>query len=192
MVKSRKEYAREYLNELQGILDSIGEDVTVGLDKIAALMNEARRHKKTIFTMGNGGSASTASHFTEDLAKGTVAEGMPRFRAICLADSIPSILAYANDMSYEDIFVEQLKNFMEPGDIVIGLSGSGNSMNVIKAIEYANENGGITVGISGYDGGKLLKSARENIHVPSFDMQKVEDIHLMVLHLLFRLLRDAG
>ncbi|MDO8634734.1 MAG: SIS domain-containing protein, partial [Dehalococcoidia bacterium] len=89
-----------------------------------------------------------------------------------------------------EIFIEQLKNLMQPGDVVIGISGSGNSMNVIKAIEYANKNGGHTVGISGYSGGKLLKVAQENVHVPSSNMQNVEDLHLIVLHLLISILRD--
>ncbi|MEE8413314.1 MAG: SIS domain-containing protein [Dehalococcoidales bacterium] len=192
MSEAGKIYAREYLKETKELLESIEEDLINRVEKLASILAEARKNKKMIFTMGNGGSATTASHFAEDLAKGTITEGLPRFRVFGLTDSIPSMLAWANDSCYEDIFIEQLKNLMEPGDIVIGISGSGNSMNVIRAIEYANDNGGVTVGISGYDGGKLLKSARENIHVPSFDMQKVEDIHLLVLHMLFRLLRDVG
>ena len=192
MKELRKRFTQEYLAGIKELLDSIETDLVDEIDSIASILTKARQGKKTIFTMGNGGSAATASHFAEDLAKGTITEGLPRFRVIGLTDSIPSMLAWANDSSYEDIFIEQLKNLMEPGDIVIGISGSGNSMNVIRAIEYANGNGGVTVGLSGYDGGKLLKSARENIHVPSFDMQKVEDIHLLVLHMLFRLLRDVG
>lgn len=192
MKKYREKFTKEYLAEIKKILGSIEADLVAKADKLASILEKARENRKTVFTMGNGGSAATASHFAEDLAKGTIVEGLPRFRAIALTDSIPSMLAWANDASYEDIFIEQLKNLMEPGDIVIGISASGNSMNVIKAIEYANANGGLTVGLSGYDGGKLLKCAQENIHVPSFDMQKVEDIHLLVLHLLFRLLRDAG
>jgi D-sedoheptulose 7-phosphate isomerase len=100
------------------------------------------------------------------------------------------MLAWANDESYDDIFVEQLKNLMEPGDVLIGISGSGNSANVVKAIEYANENEGVTIGISGYDGGALLKSAKVNIHAPSHYMQRVEDIHLLLEHLLTSLLRE--
>ena len=190
MNKFNKKYVEEYLNGVKGLLDSIEEDLTGKLDNLTATLVKARVNKQMIFAMGNGGSAATASHFIEDLAKGTIADGLPRFKAIALTDSIPSMLAWANDSSYEDIFIEQLKNLMEPGDIVIGISGSGNSMNVIKAIEYANDNGGITVGLSGYDGGKLLKCAQLSIHIPSFDMQKVEDIHLLILHLLFRLIRD--
>lgn len=192
MSEAGKKFVREYLADTKKILGSMEDDLVNRVEKLASILSEARMEKRMIFTMGNGGSAATASHFAEDLSKGTITEGLPRFRVVGLTDSIPSMLAWANDSCYEDIFIEQLKNLMEPGDIVIGISGSGNSMNVIRAIEYAKGNGGVTVGISGYDGGKLLKSARENIHVPSFDMQKVEDIHLLVLHLLFRILRDAG
>lgn len=192
MKEFREIFVKEYLAEIKGLLDSIEADLIKELDSLASILAKARGSRNTIFLMGNGGSAATASHIAQDIAKCTIVEGLPRFKVISLTDSIPSMLAWANDSCYEDIFIEQLKNLMEPGDIVIGISGSGNSMNVIRAIEYANNNGGVTVGISGYDGGKLLKSARENIHVPSFDMQKVEDIHLLVLHMLFRLLRDAG
>ncbi|MFC1952754.1 SIS domain-containing protein [Chloroflexota bacterium] len=180
----------EYLSDTKNILGSIEKDLIEKTDRLASIMVSARENKNMVFFMGNGGSASTASHVAQDLAKCTITEELPRFRATALTDNIPSMLAWANDTSFEEIFVEQLKNLMEPGDIIIGISGSGNSMNVFKAIEYANRNGGITVGISGYDGGKLLQSAQENIHVPSHDMQKVEDIHVIILHLLISVLRD--
>lgn len=191
MKQTRKQFVKEYLSEVRKLLDAMEGDLAVGLDRLTPLLTKARKNKNTVFLMGNGGSASTASHVAQDIAKCTIADGLPRFRVISLADSIPGMLAWANDSSYENIFLEQLKNLMEPGDIVIGISGSGNSMNVIKAIEYANKNGGKTIGISGYDGGKLLKNAQENIHVPSFHMQRVEDIHLLVLHLLMCLIRDV-
>jgi D-sedoheptulose 7-phosphate isomerase len=190
MKEFRKEFTKEYLGEIRKILDLMEEDLVSKMDKLATILLTAREKRSTIFIMGNGGSASTASHFVGDLSKGTIVERFPRFKAIALTDNIPNMLAWANDNSFDDIFVEQLKNLMEPGDVVIGISGSGNSMNVIKAIEYANENGGITIGLSGYDGGKLLKSAQENIHVPSSYMQRVEDIHLMIEHLLTSLIRE--
>ena len=143
-----------------------------------------------LLIFGNGGSAATASHFAGDLSKGTIVEGFPRFKAIALTDNIPNMLAWANDRGYENIFVEQLKNLMEPNDVVIAISGSGNSTNVIKAIDYANDNGATTIALTGHDGGKLLKSAKENIHVPCYDMQRVEDIHLLVEHLLTSLIRE--
>ncbi len=140
--------------------------------------------------MGNGGSGSTASHFAEDFSKGTIVGDSLRFKAVSLADSIPTILAWANESSYDDIFIDQLKNLMEPGDVVIVISGSGNSKNVLKAIEYANSNGRITIGLPGYDGRKLIKSAQINMHVPSFSIQRVEDIHMLVTHLLISVLLE--
>ncbi len=190
MKEFRKRFTKEYLAEIRKILDSMEEDLVNKMDKLASILRKARDNKNTIFIMGNGGSASTASHFVGDLSKGTIAEGFPRFKAVALTDNIPNMLAWANDVGYEQIFVEQLKNLMEPGDVVIGISVSGNSMNVIKAIEYANKNGGITIGLSGCDGGKLLECAQENIHVPSSYMQRVEDIHLLIEHLLTSLIRE--
>jgi D-sedoheptulose 7-phosphate isomerase len=186
----RKEYTQSYLADIKHILDAMEADLIIKIDDIASVLAGAREHRKTVFVMGNGGSAATASHFVIDLSKMTITEGSPRFRAISLNDSIPTMLAWANDASFEDIFLEQLKNLMGPGDVVMGISGSGNSMNVIKAIEYANGHGALTIGLSGYDGGKLLKIARHNIHVPSHNMQRVEDIHLIIEHLLISLLRD--
>jgi len=186
----RRRFTREYLDEIKHLLDDIREDVVVKLDRLARILLHARDHRNTIFVMGNGGSAATASHFVGDLSKGTLVEGFPRFRAISLTDNIPNLLAWANDKSYDDIFVEQLKNLMQSGDVVIGISGSGNSPNVIKAIEYANTHGAVTIGLSGYDGGHLLRSAQENIHIPSFSMVKVEDMHLLLEHLLTSMLRE--
>ena len=140
--------------------------------------------------MGNGGSAATASHFVGDLSKGTIVADFPRFKAIALTDNVPNMLAWGNDSSYEDIFVEQLKNLMEPEDVVVGISGSGNSRNVIKAIDYANEKGAITIGLLGYDGGKLIEIVQESLHVPSFNMQQVEDIHALISHLLTSMIRE--
>jgi len=190
MKEFRKKFAKEYLEEIKRILDSMEEDLINKIDKLASILRKARDNKNTIYIMGNGGSASTASHFVEDLSMGTIVEGLPRFKAVALTDNIPNMLAWANDVGYEEIFVEQLKNLMEPGDVVIGISVSGNSMNVIKAIEYANRNGGLTVGLSGCDGGKLLKCAQENIHVPTSYIQRVEDIHLLIEHLLTSLIRE--
>ncbi|MCX6721586.1 MAG: SIS domain-containing protein [Candidatus Staskawiczbacteria bacterium] len=185
-----KEFSKNYLDELKKVLDSAERDLLVNIEKIAVLLQETKNKKNQIFMMGNGGSASTASHFAEDLAKGTIVGDSLRFKVISLADNIPGILAWANDSSYEDIFIEQLKNLMEPGDVVIGISGSGNSKNVIKAIEYANQKGGTTVGFSGYDGGKLIKTAKFNIYAPIFNMQKAEDIHMIVAHILVSLLLE--
>jgi D-sedoheptulose 7-phosphate isomerase len=186
----REKFTHEYLKEIHRILHDMEPDLVQKMDDIARILLEARSKRNMIFIMGNGGSASTASHFVSDLSKGTIVPGFPRFKAIALTDNIPNMLAWANDESYDDIFVEQLKNLLDPGDVVIGISGSGNSRNVIKAIEYANERGGITIGFSGYDGGALLKTAHVNIHTPSMYMQRVEDIHLLLEHLVTSLIRE--
>ena len=186
----RKHYTTTYLEEVTDLLNQMQEEFVVKMNKFVKILYEARNNKKTVFFMGNGGSAATASHFVGDLSKGTIVEGYPRFKTISLTDNVPNMLAWGNDSSYEDIFVEQLKNLMEYGDVVVGISGSGNSKNVVKAIEYANANGGVTFGILGYDGGKLLEIVQESIHVPSFNMQQVEDIHVIVSHLLTSMIRE--
>jgi len=190
MKEFRKKFIQEYLEDIKRILGSVEEDLINRIDNLASILIKARENRNTIFIMGNGGSASTASHFVGDLSKCTIVDGFPRFKAVALTDNITNMLAWANDGGYEQIFVEQLKNLMEPGDVVIGISVSGNSMNIIKAIEYANKNGGLTIGLSGGDGGQLAKYAQENIHVPSSYMQKVEDIHLLIEHLLTSLIRE--
>ncbi|MGB2929389.1 MAG: SIS domain-containing protein, partial [Desulfobacterales bacterium] len=123
------------------------------------------------------------SHWACDINKGCGLGIDKKFKMICLNDSISTMLAYANDLSYEDIFIEQLKNFFVPGDVVIGISGSGNSENVLKAIEYANKNGGTTVGLCGFSGGKLYQIVNIPILAKVDDMQKIEDIHMIVAHI---------
>ena len=185
----RAEFVEDYVSRIKRILDDmIDSDLTVKVDQIAKVLLKARSDNKTVFIMGNGGSASTASHFVGDLSKGTIVEGFPRFRAIALTDNIPNMLAWGNDSSYDDIFIEQLKNLMNPGDVVIGISGSGNSGNVLKAIEYANNNGGVTIGWSGFAGGKLKDLAQISLVTPSNYMQRIEDIHLLLLLILGLLL----
>ena len=156
------------------------------IDKGVELISDALENNKQIFTMGNGGSAATASHYIADWNKGISYQKEKRLRCICLNDNIPTMMAYSNDVSYESVFVEQLKNFMQEGDLVIGISGSGNSMNVINAIEYANENKGVTLGICGYSGGKLKQIAKHSIWVNINDMQIVEDLHLTFGHIVMQ------
>lgn len=157
---------------------------------IAELLYEAYNRGSKVFIMGNGGSASTASHFACDINKGVSCNLQKRFKVISLTDNLPTILAYANDFSYDDVFIEQLKNFIETDDLVIGISGSGNSVNVLKAIEYANKVGNITIGITGYDGGELKKISKFNFNVGIADMQISEDMHLIFVHLLMKILFD--
>ena len=138
--------------------------------------------------MGNGGSASTASHLACDINKNVCLGLKKRFKVICLNDNIPTMLAYANDLSYKDVFLEQLKNFFWAGDMVMGISASGDSKNVLKAISYASENGGKTIGLCGFQGGKLAEIVDIPLIIQGDDMQKIEDVHLIVVHMLMQAL----
>lgn len=191
MNEDRTEFVSDYLSRIKRILDDMkSSGLAEKIDDIVDILLKARAGKKTIFTMGNGGSASTASHFVGDLSKGTIVEGYPRFKVVALTDNIPNMLAWGNDSSYADIFVEQLKNLLEPGDVVVGISGSGNSENVIRAIEYANSHDAVTIGWSGFSGGKLDELAQISLVVPSNYMQRIEDIHLLLEHLITSLIRE--
>lgn len=190
MDEFRKQFIDSYLDDIVRILQDIKKNDADFFDRLATVFLEARESNRKIFFCGNGGSASTASHFTSDLAKGTIVEGTPRFKVLSLADNIPQMLAWGNDACYEDIFVEQLKNLFEPGDVVVGISGSGNSGNVLRAIEYARENDGITVGITGFDGGKIKNMVDLCLIVPVHNMQKTEDIHMLVDHLTTLMIKE--
>jgi len=178
-----KKFFLNYFQDLKNTLDKINLD---NFNKISELLFNALENRKQIFTMGNGGSGATAAHLVCDLNKGVSFAQKKKFKAICLNDNLPTLLAYANDVSYSDIFCEQLKNFMNEEDIVIGFSGSGNSENVLKAVEFANKNGGVTIGFSGFDGGRLSKITKISLVVPINDMQKCEDIHLILCHLIMQ------
>jgi D-sedoheptulose 7-phosphate isomerase len=168
-----------YFNDLSKIFTTVKPS---DFEQLVEELNAAYERHAHIFICGNGGSASTASHFACDINKGVSHGKDKRFKVICLNDNIPTMLAYANDVSYEEVFVEQLKNFMVKDDLVIGISGSGGSKNVLKAIEYANNHGGKSFGICGYGGGKLNQLAKKSLVIHCNDMQKVEDLHLIVLH----------
>jgi D-sedoheptulose 7-phosphate isomerase len=172
-------FLKNYLSELIGIINMVNVKEFEGL---ISEIDSAYGKQSNIFICGNGGSAATASHFACDINKGVSFGQEKRFRVICLNDSVPIITAYSNDISYDSVFVEQLKNFMNAGDLLIGISGSGSSENVLRAVRYANENDGKTFGISGYGGGKLRDAAKKSIVINSNDMQKVEDAHLIILH----------
>lgn len=172
-----------YLDRLKTTADSLDRGQ---ISNVMNVLLSAYQDNRQVFIMGNGGSASTASHFVCDFNKGISLEKKKKFKLICLNDNVASLMAYANDLSYEDIFVEQLKNYYNEGDLVIGISGSGNSENVLKAIDFANNNNGVTVGLCGYNGGKLLQMAQHNIHVNIDDMQIVEDLHMVMDHLMMK------
>jgi D-sedoheptulose 7-phosphate isomerase len=166
---------------LQKALDSIDLG-RVG--EVIDVLAEARARGRRIFLCGNGGSASTASHFATDLVKGASYGRDQRFRAMALTDSLPTITAYSNDVAYEAVFVEQLKNFAEPDDVLIAFSGSGNSPNVLRAVEYANSIRCKTVGLTGRDGGKLGPLSQIHVHVAHPHMGRIEDAHLVIMHMI--------
>jgi D-sedoheptulose 7-phosphate isomerase len=145
---------------------------------------DVRDAGKHIFVCGNGGSASTASHFACDIVKGASFQRDQRFRIMALTDSLPTMTAYSNDVSYECVFVEQLKNFAQTGDIVMAISGSGNSPNVLRAVEYGNSIGCKSIALTGRDGGKLGSIAQLNIQVPVPHMGRIEDAHMIVCHMI--------
>ena len=180
-----KEFAKNYLADLNKIAGSISLE---NLERIVDIILNIYNNENSIFIMGNGGSASTASHFACDINKGVCFGLKKKFKVICLNDNIPTMCAYANDNSYNDVFVEQLKNFLRLNDVVIGISGSGNSTNVIKAIQYANDNGATSIALAGFDGGQLAKTAKTSIVIPVNNMQKVEDMHLIIIHIIMQIL----
>ncbi len=180
-----------YLNRLCDTIDRLDREQ---IDDVVTLFRDAADAGQTVFTMGNGGSGSTASHIVCDLNKGASYDAGrdKRFKLVCLNDNVATTLAYGNDVGYESIFVEPLKNFMSAGDLVIGISGSGNSPNVLRAVEWANDHGGVTVGLTGYGGGKLGQIAQHHLNVPIDDMQIAEDLHLVFGHILLRVFCDEA
>lgn len=162
------------------------------ISEISEILINARDNGNKIYIMGNGGSASTATHFTSDLLKTSLTKNTKRFKAFSLSDNIPVVLAWANDSSYDNVFVGQLESLLEQNDVIIGISGSGNSTNVIKAIEYANKINAKTISLTGKSGGKMAKIAKINLTVPNNDMLTIESIHLLVCHLLTTLIRSKG
>ena len=174
-------FADQYKTALE---DTISKIDTTRVGQAMEWFDEARSQSKHIFVCGNGGSASTASHFACDIVKGASFNRETRFRIMALTDSLPTLTAYSNDVSYESVFVEQLRNFAEPGDLVMGISGSGNSPNVLRALEYANSIGCKTIALTGRDGGQLGPLAQLNIHVPVPHMGRIEDAHLIICHMI--------
>lgn len=156
------------------------------VEQVSSLIEDAYHAGRFVFICGNGGSGANASHLCEDLAKCTLRdfENQKRLKVLSLTDNTAGIMAWANDEGYDRIFVEQLKNLASPGDVLLAISGSGNSPNVLKAVDWANRNGLTTVGITGYGGGKLKELAAYNLHVGINDMGIVESVHQVVFHWL--------
>ena len=176
----------DFINRyLQEIRETINEMPAEKINEVVDIIFEAYRQNKCLFIFGNGGSAATASHVACDMAKGTAMPDRRRFKVLCLSDNVPLITAWANDTDYRNTFGEQLRNFVEPGDVALGLSFSGMSPNVINAFKTANEMGATSILFSGRSGGEARKVARVHILVPSDHMQQIEDIHAMLCHIIF-------
>jgi D-sedoheptulose 7-phosphate isomerase len=170
-------YKDELLHAIQSVdLEKVGQAIEI--------LAQARAADRRIFVCGNGGSASTASHFATDLVKGASFGRTARFRILALTDSLPTITAYSNDVGYECVFVEQLKNFAEPGDVVIAISSSGNSSNVLRAVEYGNSMGCRTIALTGREGGRLGPLAELEIQIGHQHTGRIEDLHMVVLHMI--------
>ena len=184
------ESIQNYISTLQQTIDQLPRDPIVD---VVDVLHNARMQGSQVFIMGNGGSASTASHFVCDLAKNTRHDDLPHFRVIGLTDNMAIFSAYANDEGYASVFSQQLANLIKPDDVVIGISASGNSQNVLNAIEEARKHDGVkTIGFTGFDGGRLGQMVHINIHVKSDIIEHVEDIHLMLEHMIVKTMKDQA
>jgi D-sedoheptulose 7-phosphate isomerase len=175
--------AKMYIGRLVQLLENTDY---LEIDNAVDIIIKTWKSGKQIIVLGNGGSSMTALHMVTDWNKMIfLSTGIP-FRGRTLLDNIGLVMAYGNDISFNDIFIEQLKNILQPGDLVLAISGSGNSENVLKAIQYANDNGGITLGLSGYNGGKLKNMAQNSVWVKINDMQLSEDLHSIFGHIVMQ------
>lgn len=177
----------QYKSELIQEINNLENE---SLDKLVDAIMETYRKNKTVYVFGNGGSAATASHFQCDMGKGTQVEGQKRLRVLSLTDNIAIMSAISNDISYDDIFAYQLENLVEEGDLVVGISASGNSENVIRAMKIAKQSNARTFAIVGFDGGKMKELADQNIHIRSYNYGIVEDLHLIINHLTSQRIKE--
>jgi len=177
-----------YFAELEQMMRAISLS---DLKKVLGILEEGYHNGHRIFVMGNGGSAATASHFALDLSKNTIMPGAPRVKAISLTDHVPLITAWSNDTHYEHIFAEQLANMIEPGDVVIGISASGNSANVINAVKLARQNRAATIGLLGAKGGKLKDMVDAYVLAPGQNIEQEEDAHMILTHVITRHMREV-
>ena len=175
------EHLRAYMSALQEAVAAVD---LAAVDRIRTACSRVRQEGRHLFLCGNGGSAATASHIANDLGKGASVGRPARFRVIALTDNVPWITALANDIDYADVFAEQLRNFAEPGDLLLAISGSGNSANVLRAVEAASELGVQTAGLTGFGGGRLAGMVDYPVVVDSHHMGRVEDVHMIVLHMI--------
>lgn len=180
-----RENIEQYIEMERQILSMLPVE---SINVVMNVLEEARLAGKRIFICGNGGSSSTASHLECDFNKGISYDQEVKYDIECLSDNVPMMMAIANDISYDDIFVIPLRNKLKKGDLVIGISGSGNSQNVIKAFKYAEQIGAKTIAFTGYNGGELKHLATYNIHIAIDNMQIVEDVHLVLNHMMMYIL----
>lgn len=171
------------------VVETIGKMPIATIDRIVAVLMRAYESSRMVYLFGNGGSAALASHFACDLGKGATNGSAKRFQVLALTDNIPLMTAWANDARYEDIFAEQLSNFVRPDDIAFAISCSGKSPNVLKALKLARESGAFTIGLTGFEGGEMKNLCDLCLVVPSDNMQVIEDLHLSVTHAVFTALR---
>ncbi|MDQ2715259.1 MAG: SIS domain-containing protein [Chloroflexota bacterium] len=177
-----------YFSDLEQMLRAIS---LPQLERVLMLLEQAYRAGHRVFVMGNGGSAATASHFALDLAKNTIMPGAPRLKAISLTDHVPLITAWSNDTAYEHVFAEQLANMIEPGDVVIGISASGNSLNVINAIMLAKKSRGATIALLGAQGGRIKDIVDAYVLAPGQNIEQEEDAHMILTHVITRHMREV-
>lgn len=182
------EIVNNYLDELINVIDDLPRDDLMAI--IDTLMS-ARKEGRTIYVCGNGGSAATANHMVCDLSKNTRREDAARARVIGLTSNTPTITAYANDEGLDKIFAEPIISLMKEGDVLIAISGSGNSTNVLRGVEAAKEKGAYTIGLAGYSGGKLKDMVDLCLVVPADNLEHIEDLHMVITHVLTRTLREA-
>jgi D-sedoheptulose 7-phosphate isomerase len=175
------DFARTYIEKLKTLLDSVPVD-SVG--KVCEIFHSARERDRRIFIVGNGGSAATASHFAVDLGKGASLNRPKRFKILSLTDNIPWITALANDLAYDQVFEQQLRNYAEPGDVLLAISASGNSPNVVNAVKAAKEMGLTTIAFSGFGGGKIAGMADLSIVAKDNHYGRVEDVHSILMHVV--------
>lgn len=185
------EFIENYFENIKKEVDALDKGA---VQKVVDVLHEAWKNNKQVFILGNGGSASTASHFACDLGKGTLSRvydpNVKRFRVMSLTDNVAIMTAFANDLSYDDIFSQQLHNLVQQGDIVIAITGSGNSPNVVKAVDIANKAGAVTIAFLGFDGGKVKGMADHVVHVKCDNYGIIEDIHSMLNHVIISNLKE--
>ncbi|GAC1590308.1 MAG: SIS domain-containing protein [Ktedonobacteraceae bacterium] len=175
-----------YFTEIEQMMHAVSQD---NLRRILRILEDCYHSGHRVFIIGNGGSAATASHFALDLAKNTIMPRVPRFKAISLTDHVPLITAWSNDTAYEHIFAEQLVNLIEPGDVVIGISASGNSLNIINALILARQCRAFTIGLLGATGGTIKDIVDAYVLAPGQNIEQEEDAHLIIAHIITRHIR---